>query len=275
MKIVVFILLLSLLAGCGLKRTGGYFEDDGPPRLTRIKLDRIPDAVPKDEPRSRGGNASYTVNGKTYHPMSSAHGYRERGIASWYGKKFHGRRTSSGERYNMYAMTAAHKTLPLPAYVRVKNLRSGKSVIVKVNDRGPFLHNRLIDLSYVAAAKLGIVATGTGIVEVEAITPGKDKTKYIGKTEPVADTDSEPRLSAKAPKLYLQVGAFRLLDNAEKLRMRLQQADFSSVIIQMLQQNKTHLFRVRIGPLATVNDGDKLVNRILKFGISDAHIVVD
>jgi rare lipoprotein A len=159
--------LVVLLAGCAAPR-GGYYADDGP-GANPPDVSRLPDAVPRSDPLSETGNKPYTVNGKSYVPVSSANGYRERGVASWYGRKFHGRRTSSGEPYDMYAMTAAHKTLPLPSYVRVRNLQNGKTVVVRVNDRGPFLHNRLIDLSYAAAARLDIAAHGTGLVEVEAL----------------------------------------------------------------------------------------------------------
>ena len=151
---------------------GGYYRDDGPPRgVSKSDVEAIPDAVPKLEPLSETGNRPYKALGKKYYPVKSALGYSERGVASWYGKKFHGARTSSGEKYDMLAMTAAHRTLPLPTYVKVRSLQNGKSVIVKVNDRGPFLHNRLIDLSYAAAYKLGVVSTGTGLVEVTTVTP--------------------------------------------------------------------------------------------------------
>ena len=137
-----------------------------------MDVSKIPDAIPKQEPRAATGNKAYTALGVRYTPMADARGYRERGVASWYGKKFHGRPTSSREPYDMYAMTAAHKTLPLPSYVRVRNLQNGRAVVVRVNDRGPFLHDRVIDLSYAAAHKLGIVGTGTGLIEVEAVEPG-------------------------------------------------------------------------------------------------------
>ena len=158
-------LLAALLTGCGTLQ-----KDRAP--SGGVDLSRIPDAVPKPEPRSRYGNPeSYEVNGQHYYVLESSSGYFERGTASWYGEKFHGRRTSSGERYDMYAMTAAHRTLPLPTYVQVTNLRNGRSVVVRVNDRGPFHDNRLIDLSYVAAAKLDMLESGTAPVEVRAIDP--------------------------------------------------------------------------------------------------------
>ena len=173
MKRLLLPILVLVLAGCQTARRGGFYQDDGPGAgPPPVEVARIADAVPKPEPRSRGGNPPYTVMGRQYVPLADARGYRERGVASWYGRKFHGRQTSNGETYDMHAMTAAHKTLPLPSYVRVRNLENGRSAIVRVNDRGPFLNNRIIDLSYAAASKLGIAGTGTGLVEVEAVEPG-------------------------------------------------------------------------------------------------------
>ncbi len=176
LAVVVFI-GLALTACGGNKRStssGGYYGGDGPP-LRAVDLDKIPDAVPKREPRSRYGNSPYKIcienHCKRYTPMKSAKGFQQKGIASWYGRKFHGRRTSSGETYDMFRMTAAHPTLPLPTWVRVTNLDTNKRVVVKVNDRGPFLHGRIIDLSYAAAHKLGIARKGTGRVGIKAITP--------------------------------------------------------------------------------------------------------
>ena len=151
--------------------SGGYLAGDGPGDNIPVDLDAIPDAVPKIEPLNRYANRPYVALGKTYIPMTIPGIYKERGIASWYGRKFNGQRTSSGEIYDMYAMTAAHPTLPLPSYARVTNLANQKSVIVRINDRGPFLHDRLIDLSYTAAYKLGIIGTGSAEVEVESLAP--------------------------------------------------------------------------------------------------------
>ncbi|MGD2137027.1 MAG: septal ring lytic transglycosylase RlpA family protein [Gammaproteobacteria bacterium] len=160
--------MATLLAGCASRGPHEPAVDDAPPEP--VDVSSIPNAVPKREPLSRYGNpTSYVVNGKRYYTMPSSRGYRERGLASWYGTKFHGKRTSSGEPYDVYAMTAAHRTLPLPSYVEVTNLRNNRSVILKVNDRGPFKADRIIDLSYAAAAKLGILGYGTGLVEVRAI----------------------------------------------------------------------------------------------------------
>jgi len=151
-------------------RGGGYYLDDGPGHLSPAEVLSVPDAVPRPEPVLARTSRPYTVFGRTYRPMNALVPYRERGIASWYGRRYHGRPTSSGEPYDMYAMTAAHPTLPIPSYVRVTRLSNGRSVVVRVNDRGPFLQNRLIDLSYTAAAKLGFVEAGSAEVEVEAIT---------------------------------------------------------------------------------------------------------
>lgn len=196
---LVLVLMLFLLAACGggkatretesdmataapgstvggeaktAKRGGGYYKDDGPGDEIPDNLDSLPDAVPRQEPLHRFANRPYTVFGKSYTPASRVRPFRQRGIASWYGKKFHGQKTSNGERYDMFAMTAAHPTLPLPSYARVSNPANGKSVVVRVNDRGPFHANRIIDLSYAAAHRLGYINKGSTLVEVEAIVPG-------------------------------------------------------------------------------------------------------
>ncbi len=164
-----------LVTACSIRPPSipGFSDDDSAP-ARKLDPSTISDAVPQAERRSRSGNPnSYVVLGKRYHVMSSSDGFNQRGIASWYGTKFHGRTTSSGETYDMYAMTAAHKSLPLPTYVEVTNLDNGRRTIVKVNDRGPFHQNRIIDLSYAAATKLGILGKGTGLVEIRAIRPGQ------------------------------------------------------------------------------------------------------
>ena len=157
------------------RRGGGYYKDDGPGDEIPDNLDDLPDAVPRQEPLHRFANRPYNVFGKYYTPASHVRPFRQRGVASWYGKKFHGQKTSTGERYDMFAMTAAHPTLPLPSYARITNPANGKSVVVRVNDRGPFHSNRIIDLSYAAAHRLGYIKTGSTLVEVEAIVPGKNE----------------------------------------------------------------------------------------------------
>ncbi len=288
---IILFLLLMLVTGCGtLQQPGGYYEDDGPETSPPADIANIPDAVPKIEPRSASGNKPYAVYGVTYTPLSETSGYRERGIASWYGKKFHGRRTSSGEPYDMYTMTAAHKTLPLPSYVRVRNMQNNRTVVVRVNDRGPFLHNRLIDLSYAAAAKLGILGTGTGVVEVEAVGPGETpaqtaevKIYPLQVIPPAAAAEEIPvALSpAVSPKLYLQVGAFSLQENAVSLRNRLEREALRPIFVQSSPAagnngaDDTPMYRVRIGPLANVEEGDRLAERAAQLGIRDARIVVE
>ena len=272
-KILPFLIIALLLTGCGTMRGGGYYQDDGPPKRSRVDPATIADPTPRPEPRSDSGNDPYIVFGKTYYPLHNAKDYRERGIASWYGKKFHGKRTSSGEPYDMYAMTAAHRTLPLPSYVRVRNLANGRVAIVRVNDRGPFLHNRLIDLSYAAALKLGIVGTGTGVVEVEALAVETEAIVPASSKE-IANDLRAPN-PAKFPQLYMQVGAFKSWENAVTLRSRLSQARFGSVFIQSEVRDDVRFYRVRVGPIASVADSDALIERALRYGLTDAHIVVE
>lgn len=228
-------------------------------------VSNIPNAIPKDEPRSKYGNpTSYDVLGKRYFTLTSSQGYQEKGIASWYGTKFHGQRTSSGETYDMYAMTAAHKTLPLPSYVEVTNLSNGRKVIVKVNDRGPFHDNRLIDLSYSAAKKLGIICHGTGMVEVRAISSGEEPMNVATNVQqkPVIDTQAG---------MYLQVGAFSTSTNAQQFKSKVESKIGDEVIVT----SDGKLYRVRIGPLDNVEEGDSLASRLLNLGFNDTHLVVE
>jgi rare lipoprotein A len=166
--------LFIFLAACGsAPKQGGYYKDDGPHQRPPANLDRIPDATPRAEPLHKYANNPYEALGKRYVPMKSVAPFRQRGMASWYGKRYHGQKTSSGEIYDMYQMTAAHPTLPIPSYARVTNVANGKSVVVRINDRGPFKSERVIDLSYVAAYKLGYIQAGQAQVEVESVLPGK------------------------------------------------------------------------------------------------------
>ncbi len=168
------IFALALLTACGsAPKKGGYYKDDGPEANPPANLASIPDARPRVEPLHRFANRPYEVFGKKYVPLASVQPFRQRGIASWYGKRFHGQKTASGETYDMYAMTAAHPTLPIPSYARVRNLRTGATVIVRINDRGPFHSGRIIDLSYAAAYRLGLLGNGSGEVEIESIVPGR------------------------------------------------------------------------------------------------------
>ena len=284
-KRLAALLVSVALAACGtVPRGGGYYLDDGPDAAPAVDVSKIPDAIPKHEPRAATGNKVYTALGVRYTPMADARGYRERGVASWYGKKFHGRATSSREPYDMYAMTAAHKTLPLPSYVRVRNLQNGRAVVVRVNDRGPFLHDRVIDLSYAAAHKLGIVGTGTGLVEVEIMEPG-ETTPTTALTQPATPPPRHPEIemiptaTADArpppPKIFLQVGAFTRAENAESLRTRLVQTIPKPVFVQPPAHTATPLYRVRIGPLASVEEGDRLGEQLRELGHTRAHIVVE
>ncbi len=285
-KRIAALLASIALAACGtLPRGGGYYLDDGPDVAPAVDVARVPDAVPKREPRAAYGNNDYTALGVRYAPMPDAKGYRERGVASWYGKKFHGRPTSSREPYDMYAMTAAHKTLPLPAYVRVRNLQNGRVAIVRVNDRGPFLHDRLIDLSYAAAYKLGIVGTGTGLVEIEAVEPEETAPVRVA-GQPATSPPRQPGLEIVAtaaagtrpppPKLYLQVGAFTRAENAESLRRRLEQTAFKPVFVQPPAANAAApLYRVRIGPLTGVEESDRLGEQLRALGHAGTRIVVE
>jgi rare lipoprotein A len=271
-----------LLTACTSGRNpGGYYQDDGPQSGVAVDFSRIPDAVPKPEPVDPARSRPYTVMGQTYYPMHDARGYREIGIASWYGRKFHGQRTATGERYDMYAMTAAHKTLPLPSYARVTNLVNHRSVVVRINDRGPFLHNRLIDLSYAAAMKLGIVGHGTGRVEVTAIVPGDEppvpadgvKTRPLQAGAPAPGTPVPANLPADA-RLYLQVGAFSVRASAEKLRARLEAAGLRPVFVQAADRSPS-LFRVRIGPVRNRDNHSSLLKRVADFGIRQTHWVAE
>jgi rare lipoprotein A len=246
--------LALVLAACSFspprrEPPGPAPQRPAPPR----DLASIPDAVPRHEPRSARGNpASYEVLGRRYHVLPTAEGYRERGVASWYGPDFHAKTTSSGEPYDMYAMTAAHKTLPIPAYARVTNLTNGRSVVVRINDRGPFVANRIIDLSYTAAHKLDMTRAGTVFVEVEVLTPDSPAPAR----RPVASGPA---------RLYLQTGAFGVATNAQSLAARLAAAGISNVAVIAPDRSST-LHRVRIGPIADVATFDMLAERVEQLG---------
>lgn len=235
---------------------------DGPP-ARQIDVRSIPNAKPKKEALSRYGNPpSYEVRGKRYFVMRDAKQYKERGIASWYGTKFHHHRTSSGEPYDLYAMTAAHKSLPLPSFVKVTNLENGREIVVRVNDRGPFHENRIIDLSYVAAKKLGIVGRGTGIVEVAVLTPEQT-------------TVPEATLAKKKPhKIYLQVGAFSQRGNATRFAKKI--ANYLNENVHLIETNAGNhaVFRVQVGPIANVKDSDVMHARIKEAGFGESILLI-
>jgi len=238
-------------------------RDSVPPPFDVSKL---PEPVPKAEPRSRYGNKSpYTVRGETYRVLPTARGYDERGIASFYGNKFHGYKTSNLETYDMYAFTAASPTLPLPSYARVTNLANGKSVIVRVNDRGPFHDNRLIDLSYAAAVKIGVWPKGTGLVEVRGIDPA-----HPGQELPAPDA-----VTSGHPGIYLQVGAFADVANANRLAQRLREARVGAVQVVDSVVHGQRLRRVRVGPLASVERADQVSRRIEQMGLPPPQVAVD
>ena len=262
-------LLLSILVfggGCSL-----IVSRDKGPRPGSVNTAGIPDAVPKSEPRSKYGNPeSYMVNGVRYQVLQDATGYVEKGIASWYGEQFHGRRTSSGETYDMYAMTAAHKTLPLPTFVQVTNLKNGKRVVLRVNDRGPFHGNRIIDLSYTAAAKLDILAAGTGLVELRALGADGDVARPVA--TPVPDSGAS---GAANGTFYIQVGAFSSRVNAETLRDRLSApGEFLVSVSEALLDGRT-LYRVRIGPIDDIEISDRIVSSLMAMGIGETTIVTE
>ena len=194
------LLAAVLVVGCGStpkpSRSGGFYQDDGPPDRVPADIARLPDAVPKVEPFHPYANRPYSALGRTYTPLNDDRPFRQRGFASWYGKQFHGNRTASGEKYDMLGMTAAHPTLPIPSYVRVTHAKNGASVILRVNDRGPFKHDRVIDLSYAAAVKLGIAAAGTGEVEVVRLTHADIRAGRTGGAASAARDDSAPTLPA-------------------------------------------------------------------------------
>jgi rare lipoprotein A len=256
-----------LLGGCSLvgpRPAPPPVRPIAPPAPPPPTVLTIPNAVPRVEPRSKLGNPPfYDVLGHRYFVLASAVGYDERGVASWYGPTFHGLRTATGEPYDMYAMTAAHKTLPLPCYVQVTNLRNGRSVVVRVNDRGPFVANRLIDLSYTAAAKLDMLREGTTLVEVRAIIPGEPPSEALTRAE-----ESPP------PELFVQVGAFQDQGNALRLFERLRAAGFANAFV-LSRPEKSRLYRVRVGPVAGVAQYDDLVARLARFGISDPRLTLD
>jgi len=224
--------------------------------------------VPATTPSSQGNPSSYVVFGKRYYVLDSSAGFVQRGIASWYGTKFHGRQTSSGEVYNMHAMTAAHKTLPIPVYVHVKNLDNGRSTVVRVNDRGPFIDGRIIDLSYAAAKKLGVDGPGTANVEISVLKQGERKPTSVVRSIPLP-VDIEPEVP-----LFIQMGSFSSHLNANNLVQNLIDADESSATITQLQTDNGLYYRVRVGPLFDVDEANAILMRLRDKGFQTARIVV-
>jgi len=293
--------LAIALGGCGTPakrdpaRPGGYYLDDGPGTNPPANLDSIPDAVPRSVPINRGTSRPYVVMGRSYTPMTSHQPYRARGIATWYGRRYHGKPTASGEPYDMYAMTAAHTTLPIPSYARVTNLKSGRSVVVLVNDRGPFVDGRIIDLSYTAAHRIGVLGGGSAMVEVEAIIPGASGAMVTAAPPlPVARTptpesvplaaarepeppaaqlpvaEAPPPVMASAPQapvtsdaggIYLQLGAFGSRENAENFLARMKvQVEWLASTLHVFSRDG--LFRVHAGPYANQPEARQAADRI-------------
>lgn len=298
----LLIAAVVLLAGCaGPTMT----QRDGPP-ASAPDPGSLPEIVPRNEPLSDSGNPeSYTVMGQTFAVLDSAQGYAAEGIASWYGTKFHGRRTSSGEPYNMFAMTAAHTTLPLPTYVRVHNLENGRSTVVKVNDRGPFIDDRLIDLSYAAASRLGMQDQGTARVRVEALAEGTpimagsdgggegsadDTTASASADEPAGPAAASSEAERAAAFLeedatgadgfqgeaYIQLGAFEEFVNAQQVRAKATGADVRDVIVSRVRgSDGRRIYRVRVGPLADPAERDEVRERLRSVGLEGGRVVVD
>jgi rare lipoprotein A len=245
----------------GSSRTGGYYLDDGPGENPPPNLEQIADAEPRAEPIKQSTARPYTVFGHMYVPMAQVAPYKARGMASWYGKRYHGQATSSGEIYDMYAMTAAHPTLPIPSYARVTNLRNGKSVVVRINDRGPFRGDRLIDLSYAAAYKLGIVSAGRDLVEVESIVAAEERqTSTPPQDAPKVALAPEP-IQQEPVGAYVQLGAFSTRENANSflLRMRVQ-LDWLSENVGLY--GRDGLYRVHAGPYADRDQATRVAERI-------------
>ncbi|VAW62485.1 Septum-associated rare lipoprotein A [hydrothermal vent metagenome] len=252
------LLSLFLLNSCatGDNAPDGYVRGD------------TPNAVPANEPLSRYGNPeSYTVRGKTYRVLKTATGFSEEGVASWYGTKFHGKKTSSGEPYNMYAMTAAHKTLPLPTYVEVTHKGNGRKIIVKVNDRGPFHDNRIIDLSYAAARKLDISATGTGPVSIRVINTAALDLKTSDVVLPVAIHNGG--------KIHVQVAAMGTETAADKMADKLRSKHMQSVRVHVTENDGKKFYRVRIGPLPNVDLAYEVISELNELGMQTARVVVE
>ncbi len=267
-QIGLLLVLSVLLTACGSQRVR-----DRPPIIDR-DVAHIPDAIPKAEPRSRYGNPPhYEVFGKRYYTLRSSVGYEETGMASWYGKKFHGRKTSNGETYDMYGMTAAHKTLPLPTYVEVTNIENGRRVVLRVNDRGPFHGGRLIDLSYAAAKKLGVVSQGTARVKVRAVGVGGNK-RVAPAPQPQPKVERPPVTRLENQLIFLQVGAYASLHSAEGVKQAIQNLTGDPVSIRQVERHGTLLYRVRVGPLVSAEQGRDLGIRLDNQGY-DSQLVTE
>lgn len=289
---LIFLLLPLLIAGCGTvgskpaapapqaerkesaqsasspapKRGGGYYLDDGPGDNPPPDIDGIPDAVPKPEPLLARSNRPYVALGESYTPMTEYQPYQARGIASWYGKRYHSRKTSSGEIYDMYGMSAAHATLPIPSYARVTNPENGRSVVVRINDRGPFSKERVIDLSYAAAHKLRLIGKGSGLVEVEAID-ARTQAPVAAPQPQETPTPVEPPVRISSGP-FVQAGAFKSKENADQLGERLRQRNLAQNVAVENWYNDG-IYRVRLGPYASRDEAERAAAQIRQtLGIS-------
>lgn len=277
-NILVAGLVVLLFLGCtpvktqkptGKRPSFGDIRDSAPAQP--VDTSHVPDAVPRYETRTMAGNKNpYTVLGKTYHLIADERAYKERGKASWYGQKFHGQRTSNGEIYDMYAMTAAHKTLPIPSYVRVTNIANGKTAVVRVNDRGPFHADRIIDLSYAAAQRIGILGTGTGVVDVEIVLP-TDAAPPPREREPTIAVAPGSELP---PNTYLQLGAFSSEASARQFAADVGRQLGYPLIIRRSQTDKV-VYRVRLGPLANARQLQNAREQVQKLSIPQPHVVYE
>lgn len=283
MRFVISSLLAVLvLAGCSSapepknQSDSRYTMKSDTAPVNPPDVSNVPDAMPVDVAYSLGGNKPvYQVWGKTYKVLDTHIGYKEEGIASWYGLKFHGHKTSNGEIYDIYKMSAAHKSLPIPSYARVTNLDNGKSVIVRVNDRGPFHENRLIDLSYSAASRLEIIQKGTGRVRVEAIDARNTGNQQLSqKSEPKPSVEPVVPVEKSAAGRFLQVGAFGSVENAERTQLRLASLSGESVSVIPVESGGKKLHRVLVGPLSAGISVEGLINRLVDAGYS-APILID
>jgi len=272
MRLSLLFMMAGLLAACANQQA--IFSDSAP-SIHPANIELTPDAIPRIEAKSRGGNpTSYEVFGKTYYVLSSSEDFVQRGIASWYGTKFHGNKTSNGEIYDMYAMTAAHKSLPIPTYVEVSNLSNGKKIIVRVNDRGPFHDGRIIDLSYAAAAKLGTLKNGTSSVEIRAINPSTFIASSLD-TPPLArksdlalrySVEKPPKTPANKGFLFIQVGAFSSLDNATKLKHELTSALNTPVNVKPSSNFSNPIYVVQVGPYVRMKSADSARLKLYELG---------
>ncbi|HIG65902.1 MAG TPA: septal ring lytic transglycosylase RlpA family protein [Methyloprofundus sp.] len=256
------VFLVVWLSACSApQKTEPPVVKDGRPENIAIDVSAIPDAVPRYEPWSASVNPeSYVVLGVTYHVLPTNKDYRQQGVASWYGTKFHQKTTASGDVYDMWAMTAAHKTLPIPSYVQVTNLDNQRSIIVRVNDRGPFHAHRIIDLSFAAATKLGLDKAGTGFVDVVAIQPGDVKVA----------TSLE-----LAKKVYYQVGAFATQENAALVQESLTALQLKKHRVVTVGELESKLFKVQIGPISSVTEADIISAKLKAIGLESCYYIAE